>query len=106
MKTIGPILAATAILAVSTAAQADDRRVGEVFATAANFCPAGTLRADGRAFKIAEHLALASVIANHFGGDGKTTFAVPNLSGGIKGMTVSGAPLTWCIVDEGDLPGP
>lgn len=72
-----PVLAAA--LAVPAAAQ--ERYMGEVFATAATFCPRGSLPADGRILQVSSNQALFALLGDTYGGDGRTTFALPDLRG-------------------------
>lgn len=55
--------------------------VGEVKLFAGNFAPLGYVFADGRLLAIADYLALFALIGTTYGGDGQTTFAVPDLRG-------------------------
>lgn len=55
--------------------------LGIIKALPYNFTPQGWLPCDGRILKIRENTALYSLISNKFGGDGKETFALPNLLG-------------------------
>lgn len=50
-----------------------------VCTTAATFCPRGYLEADGRLLSIAQNTALFSLLGTNFGGDGRTTFGLPDL---------------------------
>ena len=54
--------------------------LGHVCMTGYNFCPINTLPADGRQISIAGNDALFSLLGTTYGGDGVTTFALPNLS--------------------------
>jgi len=45
------------------------------------FAPQGWALCDGRTLTIASNQALFALLGARFGGDGKTTFAVPNLIG-------------------------
>lgn len=56
-----------------------DSFIGQVIHTAFNFVPEGRLPCDGRTLPIAQYQALFAVTATQFGGDGKTTFALPDL---------------------------
>jgi microcystin-dependent protein len=47
---------------------------------AGNFSPAGWLPCDGRLLSIASNTALFSLVGTFYGGDGRTTFALPNLN--------------------------
>ncbi|MEM7429781.1 MAG: tail fiber protein [Pseudomonadota bacterium] len=58
-----------------------DLYYGEIMMTAGSFCPRYTMEADGRLLPIAQHQALFSLLGANFGGDGRTTFAIPDLRG-------------------------
>ncbi|OSQ42162.1 hypothetical protein TALK_21795, partial [Thalassospira alkalitolerans] len=55
--------------------------MGSICATAADYCPKGFLVADGTILAINENQALFSLLNTTYGGDGRTTFALPNLVG-------------------------
>jgi len=55
--------------------------IASVCITAANFCPRGYATADGQILPIAQHAALFSLIGTIYGGDGRATFALPDLRG-------------------------
>jgi microcystin-dependent protein len=57
--------------------------MGSVCATAANQCPKGMLPADGRLLPIIGNEALFSLLGVTYGGNAKTTFALPDLRGRI-----------------------
>jgi microcystin-dependent protein len=61
--------------------------MGEVMPFAGNFVPADYLPADGRLLQIGQNTALFSLIGTIYGGDGMTTFALPDL----RGRTIIGA---------------
>src|SRR5262249_48331982 len=60
--------------------------VGEIFASGFNFAPQGYAFCDGSVMSIAQNTALFSLLGTTFGGNGQTTFALPDLRGrvGIK----------------------
>jgi microcystin-dependent protein len=58
-----------------------DAYVGEIRAFAFNFTPTGWLPCDGSLQNINANTTLFSVLGIRFGGDGQTTFAVPDLRG-------------------------
>lgn len=70
-----------AALACGMAAPASgqDYYIGSVFLTANNFCPRGTLVADGQLRSIAEDTTLYVLYGTTYGGDGQTTFGLPDL---------------------------
>lgn len=55
--------------------------VGELRLFAGNFAPAGWLFCDGQVLPIAENEALFQLIGTTYGGDGQSTFALPDLRG-------------------------
>jgi MYXO-CTERM domain-containing protein len=55
--------------------------VGEIRLFAGNFAPGGFEFADGRLINIAQNTALFSILGTTYGGDGRTTFALPDLRG-------------------------
>jgi microcystin-dependent protein len=60
--------------------------VGEVKFVAFDFCPSGWAEANGQELSATDpaNQALLSVINTTYGGDGQTTFAVPNLTGAVS----------------------
>lgn len=58
-----------------------DNFVGEIRLMPFNWAPAGWVLCDGRLLNIQQNIALYSLINTLYGGDGKTTFAVPDLRG-------------------------
>jgi microcystin-dependent protein len=55
--------------------------VGEVVAFAGNYAPAGYHLCDGALLNIGDYPALFALIGTTYGGDGRTTFALPDLTG-------------------------
>ena len=55
--------------------------LGEVVAFAGNFVPAGYALANGQTLPITGNAALFAVLGTTYGGNGTTTFALPNLTG-------------------------
>ena len=53
--------------------------VGEIRMFAGNFAPAGWMFCDGQLLPISENETLFQLIGTTFGGDGESTFALPNL---------------------------
>lgn len=58
-----------------------DPYVGEIRLFAGNFAPAGWAFCHGQLLAISEHDTLFSLIGTTYGGDGTTTFALPDLRG-------------------------
>ncbi|HXH02316.1 MAG TPA: tail fiber protein [Candidatus Competibacteraceae bacterium] len=55
--------------------------VGEIRMFAGNFAPAGWMLCEGQLLPIAENEALFQLIGTTYGGDGESTFALPDLRG-------------------------
>ncbi|PWW00755.1 microcystin-dependent protein [Paenibacillus cellulosilyticus] len=55
--------------------------IGEIRMFAGNFAPAGWMLCQGQSLAISEYEALYVLIGTTYGGDGVSTFALPNLSG-------------------------
>jgi microcystin-dependent protein len=53
--------------------------VGEIRIFAGNFAPAGWMFCDGQLLPISENETLFQLIGTTYGGDGESTFALPNL---------------------------
>jgi len=57
--------------------------VGEIRMFAGNFAPAGWMFCEGQLLPISEYETLFNLIGTTYGGDGQTTFALPDLRGRI-----------------------
>jgi microcystin-dependent protein len=55
--------------------------IGEIRMFAGNFAPADWMFCDGQLLPISENEALFALIGTTYGGDGQTTFALPDLRG-------------------------
>jgi microcystin-dependent protein len=55
--------------------------LGEIRIFAGNFAPAGWMFCEGQLLPISENDALFTLIGTTYGGDGETTFALPDLRG-------------------------
>ena len=55
--------------------------IGEIKMFGGNFAPAGWAFCEGQVLSIADNTALFSLIGTVYGGDGQTTFALPDLRG-------------------------
>jgi microcystin-dependent protein len=60
-----------------------DPFIGEIKLFAGDFAPYGWAFCDGQIMKIAQNTALFSILGATYGGDGKNTFALPDLRGRI-----------------------
>jgi microcystin-dependent protein len=58
-----------------------DAYMGEIRTFAGNFAPVGWLPCDGRLLPISEYDVLYALLGTTYGGDGVSTFALPDLQG-------------------------
>jgi microcystin-dependent protein len=86
-----PSLGVTYLVRTSATNIAD---FGQVVAFAGNFAPAGFSVANGQFLSIPTNAVLFSQIGTTYGGNGTTTFALPNLSGSTVVGTGQGVGLT------------
>ena len=68
--------------------------VGQIIMTGFNFAPRGYLLCNGQLMSIAQNTALFSLLGTQFGGDGQTTFGLPNLQGRVGIHQGNGPGLT------------
>lgn len=55
--------------------------VGEISIVAFNFAPTGWALCDGQLLPISQNTALFSILGTYYGGNGQSTFALPNFQG-------------------------
>src|ERR1700716_612699 len=55
--------------------------VAEIRIFGCNFAPTGWAQCNGQLLPIAQNTALFSLLGTYYGGDGKSTFALPHLQG-------------------------
>jgi microcystin-dependent protein len=72
--------------------------IGEVALFAFTFAPQGWVPCAGQLFPIAQNTALFSLLGTAFGGDGKTTFALPNYS------SLAPQGMQYCMALQGIFP--
>lgn len=58
-----------------------DAFLGEIHPFASSFAPRGWMLCNGQILEIARYQALFNLLLNRFGGNGQTTFALPDLRG-------------------------
>ena len=106
--------------------------LGEIMSFAGTVAPAGWTQCHGQVMRISENTALFTILGTMYGGDGRETFALPDLRGRVPigageypgaanielGQTVgspavqAGSPiygppvvgLNWCIAVRGNYP--
>ena len=74
-------LVALFVLFTLALAEAQEGFIGEIRLFAGNFAPRGWAFCDGQILKISDNAALYSIIGTTYGGDGRTSFALPDLRG-------------------------
>jgi microcystin-dependent protein len=58
-----------------------DTYTGTILLFAFNYAPEGWLPCNGRELRVIEYTGLYALLGQTYGGDGETTFALPNLKG-------------------------
>lgn len=59
----------------------DEELMGVIKTFTGNFAPRGYMLCNGALLSIAQYSALFTILGTTYGGDGQTTFALPNLNG-------------------------
>lgn len=75
--------------------------VGEIRMFAGNFPPVGWMFCDGQLLPISENETLFQLIGTTFGGDGESTFALPNLQSRIPIHMGTGGGGTYQLAETG-----
>jgi microcystin-dependent protein len=71
-----------------------DQFLGEIRMFGGTFAPTGWATCDGQLMPISQNTALFSLLGTQFGGDGRTTFALPDLRARLPVHQGNGAGLT------------
>jgi microcystin-dependent protein len=74
--------------------------IADITAFAGNFAPLGWVLCNGQLLSITEYEALFTILGTTYGGDGVTTFAVPDLRGRAAMGMGSGPGLTTRVIGE------
>ena len=74
-----------------------DGLVAQMLLFAGDTCPQDTMPAEGQVLQIEENSALFSLVGTIYGGDGRQTFALPDMASPAPGMK-------WCIITVGIYP--
>jgi microcystin-dependent protein len=74
--------------------------LGEIRAFGFNFAPRGWALCQGQIIAISQNTALFSLLGTNYGGNGQTTFALPNLSGRAVTHQGQGPGLSSYVVGE------
>ncbi|MBR0850051.1 phage tail protein [Bradyrhizobium diazoefficiens] len=74
--------------------------VAEIRIFACNFAPTGWAQCNGQLLPISQNTALFSLVGTFYGGDGKSTFALPNFQGCAALNQGQGPGLTDRVIGE------
>ena len=78
------VVATLASLPVKQAAAGTAPFIGEIMWVGYNFCPPGWADANGQLIQIVDNIDLFTLYGTIYGGDGRTTFALPDLRGRVS----------------------
>ena len=98
IKTLVFLIACTTVIAAQT-----NPFLGEIRMFAGNFAPTGWALCDGSLFQISQNQALFSLLGTTYGGNGTTTFALPDFRGRMPIDAGTGTGLT--ARTQGDIGG-
>src|SRR5690242_20599428 len=74
--------------------------VGEIRMFAGNFAPAGWMLCEGQTLPISENETLFQLIGTTYGGDGETTFNLPDMQGRIPIHQGTGGGLSTYVIGQ------
>ena len=74
--------------------------VGELRMFAGNFAPAGWMLCSGQLLPIAEYDTLFNLIGTTYGGDGQSTFALPDMQGRLPVHQGTGSGLSTYVIGQ------
>jgi microcystin-dependent protein len=77
-----------------------DQFLGEIRVVGFNFAPLGWALCNGQVLPISQNTALFSLLGTYYGGNGTSTFALPNLQGNAPMHQGNGAGLTPRVIGE------
>src|SRR5947207_3767288 len=77
-----------------------DPFVAEIRMFAGNFAPKGWALCDGQLLPISQNTALFSLLGTTYGGDGKSTFALPDMQGNVALHAGQGPGLSQRFLGE------
>src|ERR1700694_4488931 len=80
---IASLSALSGLYAAPAAAQASDPFIGQIMCAGFNFAPRGWAELNGQLLPISQNTALFSLLGTQYGGNGQTTFALPDLQGNV-----------------------
>lgn len=99
------VIAALSLLgaASTVSAQASDPFLGQIMCAGFNFAPRGWAELNGQLLPISQNTALFALLGTQYGGNGQTTFALPDMRGRVLIHAGQGPGLT--LRDQGEASG-
>lgn len=91
---LSTLLGATLVMSSPVSVAGYEPYYGEIMLVPYTFCPRGWLEANGAELPINQYQALYSLIGTTYGGNGQTTFKLPDLRGRVPVGVGSGPGLT------------
>lgn len=74
--------------------------IGQISVVAFDFAPKGWMKCEGQLLQISQYTALFSLLGTQYGGNGQTTFALPDLRGRVIAGTGNGTGLSPRSIGE------
>ena len=109
LKSLPRIVAITSLsalpclFAMPAAAQATDPFIGQIMCAGFNFAPRGWAELNGQTLAISQNTALFSLLGTTYGGDGRTTFSLPDMRG--RALLHAGQGPGLSLRDQGEQGG-
>ena len=94
------VLSLVAPMAMVTPASASDPFIAEIIMFGGNFAPRGWAFCEGQLLAISSNTALCSLLGTTYGGDGRTTLALPDLRGRVAVHPGTGPGLSTIRLGE------
>jgi microcystin-dependent protein len=98
-RTLATLTLAASCLPLPAAAQSEPF-IGQIMCAGFNFTPRGWARLDGQLLPISSNQALFSLLGTTYGGDGRTTFGLPDMRGRFLAHNGAGPGLTPRTIGE------
>ncbi|WP_395699751.1 phage tail protein [Aquabacterium sp.] len=94
------VLAASLLASAAHATCSAEPYMASICITAATYCPRGYLETNGQVMSIAQNSALFSLVGTTYGGNGTTTFNLPNIQSRVPVHIGQGAGLAPVVLGE------
>jgi microcystin-dependent protein len=99
--TLKLLLAVTIMLTLfQNKTNAQDNYIGEIRMVAFNYAPNGWAKCEGQILSISQNMALFALLGTTYGGDGQTTFRLPDFRGRVPMAPGTGPGLTYSDLGE------